>query len=180
MIVQPPSTASGNVASTAPKIGKIPAKIIITAPVAIVKRFTTFVMATKPTFWLNEVIGRQPNTDDNALTKPSQAIEPDVSFVVASLPSPDTASADVSPIVSVAETRKINVTDTIALTLASVLLILCILPEFNFTRRIIHAIHNCKGFQMESEIADYLSTRLEALLDGNSDTGYFSACGFHD
>ena len=45
-------------------------------------------MATKPTFWLNEVIGRQPNTDDNALTKPSQAIEPDVSFVVASLPSP--------------------------------------------------------------------------------------------
>ncbi len=95
---------------------------MLQAPVAIVKRFTTFVMATKPTFWLNEVIGRQPNTDDNALTKPSQAIEPDVSFVVASLPSPDTASADVSPIVSVAETRKINVTDTIALTLASVLL----------------------------------------------------------
>lgn len=67
----------------------------------------------------DNVIGRHPNTDDNALTKPSQAIEPDVSFVVASLPSPDTASADVSPIVSVAETRKINVTDTIALTLNS-------------------------------------------------------------
>ena len=84
------------------------------APVAMVNRLTTFVMATNPTFWLNEVIGRQPNTEDNALTKPSQAIEPDVSSLVTSRFKPEAARAEVSPIVSVAETRKINVTERIA------------------------------------------------------------------
>ena len=39
----------------------------------------------------------------SALTKPSQAMEPEVSFSVTSLPSPDDARAEVSPIVSVAE-----------------------------------------------------------------------------
>ena len=121
IIVHPPRTESGSVASTAPKIGKIPAKIIITAPVAIANRFTTFVIATRPTFWLKEVIGRQPKQADNALTKPSQAIEPVVSFTVTSRFNPDEASADVSPIVSVADTRKINVTDTMAFKLNSIL-----------------------------------------------------------
>ena len=50
IMVQPPSTASGSVASNAPKNGKMPAKIIIPAPVAMVNRLTTFVMATNPTF----------------------------------------------------------------------------------------------------------------------------------
>ena len=45
------------------------------------------------------MIGKQPNTDDNDLTKPSQAIEPEVSLVVASLFKPEDASADVPPIV---------------------------------------------------------------------------------
>jgi hypothetical protein len=45
------------------------------------------------------VIGKQPNTEDNELTNPSQAIEPEVSLVVASLFKPEDASADVSPIV---------------------------------------------------------------------------------
>ena len=114
IMVQPPNTASGSVASNAPKNGKMPAKIIMPAPVAMVNRLTTFVMATNPTFWLNEVIGRQPNTEDNALTKPSQAIEPDVSSLVTSRFKPEAARAEVSPIVSVAETRKINVTERIA------------------------------------------------------------------
>ena len=72
-----------------------------------------------PTFWLNEVIGIHPKTEDSALTKPSHAIEPDVSFSVTSLPSPEAARADVSPIVSVADTRKININAIIALALNS-------------------------------------------------------------
>ena len=119
MIVQPPSTASGNVASAVPTAGTNPAMIIMIAPIKIVKRFTTFVMATRPTFWLKDVIGIQPNRPDNALINPSQAIEPLISFSVTSLPNPDAATADVSPIVSVADTKKIIVTDTIALILNS-------------------------------------------------------------
>ena len=42
------------------------------------------------------MIGKQPNTEDNELTNPSQAIEPEVSLVVASLFKPEDASADVS------------------------------------------------------------------------------------
>ena len=86
----------------------------MTAPVAMVKRFTTFVIATSPTFWLNEVMGRQPNTEDRELTKPSQAIEPEVSSRVTSRPSPEAASAEVSPMVSVADTRKISTTEMMA------------------------------------------------------------------
>ena len=33
---------------------------------------------------------------------------------------------------------------------------------------------------MESEIPDYLSARLEALFDCDTDTGYFRTGGFHD
>lgn len=50
----------------------------------------------------------QPKSDDIELTKPSHAIEPAVSFSVTCLPRPDIASADVSPIVSVADTRKMS------------------------------------------------------------------------
>lgn len=117
--VQPPRTASGRVASNEPKNGKMPASSIITAPAAIANLLTTLVIATRPTFWLNEVIGRQPNIDDNALIKPSQAIEPDVSLRVTSRFNPEAANADVSPIVSVADTKKINVTEIIALILNS-------------------------------------------------------------
>ena len=112
--VQPPSTASGNVASNVPNIGNNPAKTIITQPVKIVNLFTTFVIETSPTFWLNDVIGKQPKSPDNALTKPSAAIEPVSSFFETSRSNPDDASADVSPIVSVADTRKITSTEIIA------------------------------------------------------------------
>lgn len=112
--VQPPSTASGNVASNVPNIGNNPAKTIITQPVKIVNLFTTFVIETSPTFWLNDVIGKQPKSPDNALTKPSAAIEPVSSFFETSRFNHDDASADVSPIVSVADTRKITSTEIIA------------------------------------------------------------------
>ena len=112
--VQPPSTASGNVASNVPNIGNNPAKTIITQPVKIVNLFTTFVIETSPTFWLNDVIGKQPKSPDNALTKPSAAIEPVSSFFETSRFNPDDASAYVSPIVSVADTRKITSTEITA------------------------------------------------------------------
>ena len=51
--------------------------------------------------------------------KPSQAIEPEVSFTVALRLRPVAARADVSPIVSVADTRNINVTEIMALILNS-------------------------------------------------------------
>ena len=117
--VHPPSTASGSVASKAPKNGKIPAIIIIIAPVAIANLLTTLVMATRPTFWLKDVIGKHPKTEDKALMKPSQAIEPEVSFAVTSRFKPEAARAEVSPIVSVAETKKIKITEKIALALNS-------------------------------------------------------------
>ena len=109
-----PSTASGRVASTAPKIGKIPARIMIRAPVAIVKRLTTFVIATSPTFWLKDVIGIHPNREERELMKPSQAREPEISFVVALRFKPELASAWVSPMVSVADTKKISATEIMA------------------------------------------------------------------
>ena len=114
MMVQPPSTASGRVANTAPKNGNIPARIIMQAPTPMTIRFTTFVMAISPTFWLKEVTGRHPRIPDSMLAYPSQAIEPSVSFTVTGRFNPEIASAEVSPMVSVAETRKINVMDTIA------------------------------------------------------------------
>ena len=51
--------------------------------------------------------------------KPSQAIEPEVSFAVTSRFKPEAARAEVSPIVSVAETKKIKITEKIALALNS-------------------------------------------------------------
>ena len=54
------------------------------------------------------MIGIHPKSDEIELTNPSHAIEPEVSFTVTSRLSPDDARADVSPIVSVAETRKIS------------------------------------------------------------------------
>ena len=43
----------------------------------MVNLLTTFVIATSPTFWLNEVIGRHPKSEENALTRPSHAREAD-------------------------------------------------------------------------------------------------------
>ena len=63
---------------------------------------------------LKDVNGIQPNRDDRELIKPSQARDPEISFVVALRFKPELASACVSPIVSVADTKKINATEMIA------------------------------------------------------------------
>ena len=115
MTVQPPSTQSGSVEKNAPTGGKRPARMSVRAPNMIVKRLTTFVIATRPTFWLNEVMGGQPNTPPEiAEIKPSQPREPETSFSVISRPRPPVQTAEVSPMVSAAETRKTSVTETIA------------------------------------------------------------------
>ena len=101
----------------APKAGKIPARIRIPAPVAMVYRLITLVMASRPTFWLKEVMGIQPKQADKELIRPSQARLPEISLSVDSRPRTVLVMAEVSPMVSVAETRKIMVTETIALRL---------------------------------------------------------------
>ena len=50
MMVHPPKTLWGRDAKKCPTGGRSPAKSIATAPVAMVKRFTTLVMAIRPTF----------------------------------------------------------------------------------------------------------------------------------
>lgn len=50
----------------------------------MVKRFTTLVMATRPTFWEKEVSGGHPNREDIAEEYPSHAREPWISSPVIS------------------------------------------------------------------------------------------------
>lgn len=107
--VHPPKTQEGMVAGNAPIGGNNPAESRMTAPHIMVKRLTIFVMVIKPTFWLNDVMGRQPNTPaDTALIKPSQLSEPDISCSVISRFNPPWQMAVVSPIVSAAETGDIS------------------------------------------------------------------------
>ena len=101
----PPITGWGIVAKIRPKTGKMPIRIMITAPVPIVNLFTTLVIATIPIFSLKEVIGVQPKSEPNELIKPSTAREPEISLGVTCRLSPISETADVSPIVSVADTR---------------------------------------------------------------------------
>ena len=114
MMVQPPSTASGSDENTTLITGKNAARIMMTAPVAMALRFTTFVMTTRPMFCENDVMGKQPKHADSVLTKPSHAMDPDNSLSRTSRLRPTMVSAVVSPIVSVADTRKISATDTMA------------------------------------------------------------------
>ena len=112
--VHPPSTASGREAKITPSTGNSPARIIMAAPLATAFRFTTWVMAMSPTFWLKDVIGRQPNREDRALMNPSTPMDPSISLSVAFRPKPITVRAEVSPRVSVADTRKIRNTEKMA------------------------------------------------------------------
>ena len=66
IMVHPPKTASGRDAKKFPTGGRRPARIMLTAPVMMVKRLTTFVIATRPTFWEKEVTGGHPNNAENA------------------------------------------------------------------------------------------------------------------
>ena len=112
--VQPPRTASGSDAKMTPSAGTSPARTMMTAPLAMAFLFTTRVMAISPTFWLKDVIGKHPKREDTAETNPSTAMEPDISLSFASRLNPMAASAEVSPSVSVADTRKIRNTEKMA------------------------------------------------------------------
>ena len=101
------------VAKKLPTIGKHPANIMITAPVMIVNLFTTLVMAISPTFCEKDVTGGHPKRADTDDIYPSDAIEPDISLSFTSRFRPPDTIADVSPIVSAAETKNITITDRI-------------------------------------------------------------------
>ena len=103
--VQPPRTHCGIVANKAPIGGKSPQRMRITAPVAMVKRLITFDKAARPTFCENDVMGVQPNRPEIQLTIPSQATEAPISFFFTPRPKAPEQRADVSPMVSVAETK---------------------------------------------------------------------------
>ena len=87
---------------------------MIMAPMAIVKRLTTPDMAAKPTFWLKDVIGVHPKRPETELTKPSQQTAAPISLVLGSRFRALLQSADVSPMVSVAETRYTATTERMA------------------------------------------------------------------
>lgn len=77
MTVAPPITAGGIVEIKAPILGIRPAKIKNPAPRATTYRLMTFVNAIIPTFWLNEVLGKElkiaPRDEVNPLAKIGRA-----------------------------------------------------------------------------------------------------------
>ena len=69
----------------------------------------------RPTFWLNDVMGEQPNTPpESAEAKPSTHSEPDISSAVMSRLRPPLQQAVVSPMVSTAETINTRQNEKIA------------------------------------------------------------------
>ena len=103
--VHPPSTACGRELKNAPSGGNNDAKIKISAPIKIVNRLITPVIVTSPTFWLNDVNGRQPKHPEIALENPSTASDPCNSSISMSLPIAPVQIAVVAPVVSAADTR---------------------------------------------------------------------------
>ncbi len=104
--VHPPSTACGRELKNAPSGGNNDAKIKISAPIKIVNRLITPVIVTSPTFWLNDVNGRQPKHPEIALENPSTASDPCNSSISMSLPIALVQIAVVAPVVSAADTRE--------------------------------------------------------------------------
>ena len=100
--------------TSAASFGQRPHKIRKIAPVASAKRFTTFVIATSPTFWLKEVFGNTPNNAAKEEPRPSHITPPASSRSVASLPSPPSITPEISPTVSTAVTINIIRTGKIA------------------------------------------------------------------
>ena len=71
------------------------------APMKIVKRLTTFVCATMPTFCEKVVNGKAPNKAPTVELRPSKAKAPPNSRGVGFLFKPETAKAVVSPMASI-------------------------------------------------------------------------------
>ena len=114
MTAAPPSTACGMMEMTAPSFGHKPHRMRNTAPAAKALRFTIFVMATRPTFWLNEVFGSTPNSAANDEPKPSHITPPESSLSVASRSMPPCVTPEMSPTVSTAVTMNITNTGAMA------------------------------------------------------------------
>ena len=107
MTAAPPRTDCGMMETTAPSFGHRPHRMRKIAPVEMAKRLTTLVMATRPTFWLKEVLGRTPKRAAKEEPRPSQMTPPDSSLSVASRPSPPSITPEMSPTVSTAVTMNI-------------------------------------------------------------------------
>ena len=73
-------------------------------------RLTTLVMATRPTFWLKEVLGSTPNRAAKEDPRPSHMTPPASSQSVASRPRPPSITPEMSPTVSTAVTTNIIIT----------------------------------------------------------------------
>ena len=71
-------------------------------------------MATRPTFWLKEVLGRTPNSAAKAEPTPSQITPPDSSTSLGSRPIPPSITPEISPTVSTAVTMNMTSTGRIA------------------------------------------------------------------
>ena len=85
-----------------------------TAPVEMANRLTTLVMATRPTFWLKEVLGSTPKRAAKEEPRPSQITPPESSLSVASRPRPPSITPEMSPTVSTAVTMNMISTGKIA------------------------------------------------------------------
>ena len=114
MTAAPPRTACGMMETSAPSLGMRPHKIRKTAPVASAPRLTTLVMATRPTFWLKEVLGRTPNAAAKEEPKPSQMTPPDSSLSEGSRFMPPSMTPEISPTVSTAVTMNMMRTGRMA------------------------------------------------------------------
>lgn len=95
-----------------------------------------------PTFWLNDVIGVQPNSPDTLLTKPSQLMAAPISDSFGLRFSALLHKADVSPIVSVADTKYTAITERMA-------------PMLNSGE---------KGSSLGNEMTDWLAILLKSTI----------------
>ena len=114
MTAAPPRTAWGMMEMSAPSLGMRPQSIRKMAPVASAPRLTTLVMATRPTFWLKEVLGRTPKQAATVEPRPSQMMPPLSSLSVASRPMPPSMTPEMSPTVSTAVTMNMIMTGRMA------------------------------------------------------------------
>ena len=110
----PPRTLCGMIEINAASFGNRPQNTRKIAPIESAKRFTTFVIATRPTFWLKDVFGSTPKIAAKEEPRPSHITPPASSVSVASLPIPPSITPEISPTVSTAVTMNIIITGTIA------------------------------------------------------------------
>ena len=104
--IAPPSTHCGMVSSTFAATGNSDTSSSKTAPISTVKRFTTFVWVTIPTFCAKVVSGSAPNRLHSTELNPSVTTVPVISRVVGCLPSTSVQRAVQSPMPSTTDIKK--------------------------------------------------------------------------